>query len=126
MKRWSWIAGSVVMLGSVMCSSSDPGTPDAGDAAVSCEVNASAACGTPGGDYSMTTAPGCTGAICPAGEICLSSNDTLGCVALDAVCKLQAGTVQAIIACKANMDCPAHMICGSPSTCVPDCIGDGG
>jgi len=42
MKRWSWIAGSVVMLGSVMCSSSDPGTPDAGDAAVSCEANASA------------------------------------------------------------------------------------
>ncbi len=116
----------VVMMASVMCSNKDPGTPDAGDAAASCEPNAAAACGTPGGDYAMTTAPGCTGTSCGAGEICLSSNDQLTCVALAAVCGGTAGTVQAIVACKANGDCPAQMICGSLNTCVPNCTPDAG
>ena len=123
-------AGAVVMMiASVMCGSEGAGTADAGDAgdAGSCELNASAACGVPGGDYAMTTQSGCTGATCPSGDdICLSSNDQLGCVSLAAVCTGKAGVVQAILACKANSDCPARMICGSPNTCVPNCTPDAG
>jgi len=116
----------VVTMATIMCSNSDP-TGDAGsDAPVSCESNASAACGAAGGDFSMTTVSGCTGSTCPSGEICLATNDVLGCVALTAVCSGSAGTVQAIIACKANGDCPARMMCGSLNTCVPNCSGDGG
>ncbi|HEX4512089.1 MAG TPA: hypothetical protein VH054_01090 [Polyangiaceae bacterium] len=115
-----------VMMASVMCSNGDDGTPDAGDASASCELNASAACGAPGGDYAMTTQSGCTGVSCAAGEICLSSNDQLTCISLSAVCGGSAGTVQAILACKANGDCPAQMVCGSLNTCVPNCTPDAG
>ena len=129
MKRSRWriaFASSVMLLASVMCSNKDAGTPDAGDAAGSCDLNASSACGTPGGDYGMTTATGCTGASCPTGDdICLSS-DQLTCVSLAAVCAGSAGVVQAIVACKANNDCPPRMICGSLNTCVPNCTPDAG
>lgn len=125
--KWRVAFASVVMLASAMCSNADS-TKDAGtDAPVSCEVNASAVCGAPGGDYAMTTQSGCTGTSCPNGDdICLSSNDVLTCVSLNAVCTGKAGTVQAILACKSNNDCPARMICGSPNTCVPNCTPDAG
>ena len=123
MKLGIALAGAVMLA----CSNQNAGTSDAGDAAASCELNASSACGAPGGDYSMTTTSGCTGASCPAGDdICLSSNDKLGCVSLAAVCSGSAGTVQAIIACKANSDCPARMMCASLNTCVPNCNPDAG
>ena len=122
----SRIAFGVVMMALSMCSNKDAGAPDGGDASGSCDLNASAACGAPGGDYAMTTQPGCTGTTCAAGEICLSSNGQLGCVSLSAVCGGTAGTVQTIIACKANGDCPARMICGFASTCVPNCTPDAG
>jgi hypothetical protein len=122
--RVAFVSG-VVMMASVMCSNKDAGAPDAGDASGSCELNASAACGAPGGDYAITTASGCAGATCPAGEICLSSNDQLTCVSVAAVCGGSAGTVQAILACKANGDCPARMVCGSLN-CVPNCTPDAG
>lgn len=123
-------AGGIVMVASVMCSNGDStkdAGADSGGGDASCEPNASAACGVAGGDYSMTTKSGCTGASCPSGDdICLSSNDQLGCVSLAAVCGGKAGVVQAIIACKSNSDCPARMICGSPNTCVPNCTPDAG
>jgi hypothetical protein len=126
MKSRIAFAGAVVMA-LVMCSNKDSGTPDAGDAGAQCETHASAACGAPGGDYYMTTLPGCTGTTCPNGDdICLSSNDQLTCVSLAAVCAGQAGVVQAILACKSNSDCPARMICGNPNTCVPNCTPDAG
>ena len=122
------LAVGVVMLASVMCSNDDSSKDagaDGGDG--SCEPNASAACGAPGGDYAMTIKTGCTGTSCPNGDdICLSSNDQLTCVSLTAVCTGKAGTVQAILACKTNGDCPARMICGSPNTCVPNCTPDAG
>jgi hypothetical protein len=125
MKR-SWIAIVPLMFASLMCSSGG-GTPDGGGDDASCAQNASAACGATGGDYAMTTAAGCTGTTCPSGDdICLSSNDVLTCVSRAAVCSGTAGVVQAIIACKANKDCPARMICGSPNTCVPNCAPDAG
>ena len=125
--RFAFVCATMMAL--LMCSNGDSAKDagaDGGDGG-SCELNASAACGVPGGDYSMTTQSGCTGTTCPNGDdICLSSNDQLGCVSLAAVCAGKAGVVQAILACKSNGDCPARMICGFSSTCVPNCTPDAG
>lgn len=123
------VAGAL-MLASLMCSSGGGTTPDAGDAGDDdggpCELNASAACGAPGGDFAKTTESGCTGSKCPGGQICLQSNGSLTCVSVSAVCGGSAGTVQSILACHDGGVCPAQMLCGSLDTCVPDCAGDGG